>query len=156
MQPRINEYQLQKIFSGKVIIENFSKDKDYKSSVFIKYNDGIYLSLTDVTSGDFDNSQWLKIADANDIENKIDIINGIGNIFVSKIKNEVTISTQTYIFEQGASSDKWHINHKLNKFPSVTVVDSAGNEIICEVQYTDLNNCILIMKAPFKGKAYLN
>jgi len=62
----------------------------------------------------------------------------------------------TFIYEQGIASDNWYIVHNLNKYPSVTVVDSAGNEIICSVQYVDLNICICTFNAPFKGKAYLN
>lgn len=62
----------------------------------------------------------------------------------------------TFIYEQGVASDNWYIVHNMNKYPSVTVVDSAGNEIICSVQYIDLNTCICTFKAAFKGTAYLN
>lgn len=62
----------------------------------------------------------------------------------------------TYIYEQGIASSEWVINHNLNKFPSVTVVDSADNEIIASVKYQDANTCIIEMSSPFKGKAYLN
>lgn len=62
----------------------------------------------------------------------------------------------TYIHEQGVASSEWVINHNLNKFPSVTVVDSADNEIIVGVRYVDANTCIIDLTSPFKGKAYLN
>ena len=62
----------------------------------------------------------------------------------------------TYIHEQGVASSEWVINHNLNKFPSVTVVDSADNEIIASVKYQSANTCIVTMSSPFKGKAYLN
>ena len=62
----------------------------------------------------------------------------------------------TYIYEQGIAADTWTINHNLNKYPSVTVVDSAENEIIASVKYQDANTCIIEMSLPFKGKAYLN
>lgn len=62
----------------------------------------------------------------------------------------------TFIYEQGVASNIWNITHNLNKYPSVTVVDSAGNEVIAEVTYTDLNRCVVTMTAAFKGKAYLN
>lgn len=63
---------------------------------------------------------------------------------------------KTFVFEQGVASNIWNITHNLNKYPSVTVVDSAGNEVIAEVTYTDLNRCVVTMTAAFKGKAYLN
>lgn len=62
----------------------------------------------------------------------------------------------TYIHEQGVASSEWVINHNLNKFPSVTVVDSADNEIIVGVRYVDANTCVIDLTSPFKGKAYLN
>lgn len=61
-----------------------------------------------------------------------------------------------FVFEQNVSSTEWLIQHNLNKYPSITVMDSADNEIICDFKYIDLNTCVLIMNAPFKGKAYLN
>lgn len=62
----------------------------------------------------------------------------------------------TYVHEQGIASSEWIINHNLNKFPSVTVVDSAGSEIIVGVRYVDSNTCVIDLTSPFKGKAYLN
>ena len=62
----------------------------------------------------------------------------------------------TYIHDQGVAANTWTIQHNLNKYPSVTIVDSSGNEIITDVTYTDLNNVTITMTAAFKGKAYLN
>ena len=62
----------------------------------------------------------------------------------------------TFIFEQGVASDSWTINHNLNKFPSITIVDSAGNVFYPAVQYIDENNCIAKMNGATTGKAYLN
>lgn len=62
----------------------------------------------------------------------------------------------TFIYEQGVSSNTWEIQHNLGKFPSVSVVDTAGNEIITSVKYIDENNIIIYMTSAFKGKAYLN
>lgn len=62
----------------------------------------------------------------------------------------------TYIHEQATAASTWIINHNLNKYPAVSVVDSAENEIIASVKYQDANTCIIEMSSPFKGKAYLN
>lgn len=69
---------------------------------------------------------------------------------------DIRALTGTFIHEQGVSSATWTINHNLNKFPAVSVVDSAGNEIIAEVSYPDKNTCIVTMTGASKGKAYLN
>ena len=79
-----------------------------------------------------------------------------GNVVFTQIGAVANITTETFIFEQGISSDVWEIKHNLNKYPSVAVVDSAGNEMIAEVIYNDLNNITIRTGAPFKGKAFLN
>lgn len=61
-----------------------------------------------------------------------------------------------YIHEQGIASDTWEITHNLNKYPSVTLVDSANVMFQGEIHYIDENNCIVYMNGATKGKAYLN
>jgi len=62
----------------------------------------------------------------------------------------------TFVFEQAVASDTWEIEHNLNKFPSVTIVDSAGTVYYPAVQYIDENNVIVTMNGATTGKAYLN
>ena len=62
----------------------------------------------------------------------------------------------TYIHEQGLASDIWEINHNLNKWPSITVVDSAENVVMGDEQYIDNNTLVIRFNNSFKGKAYLN
>ena len=61
-----------------------------------------------------------------------------------------------YVHKQETSSDTWEVIHNLGKEPAVTVVDSAGTEVIGEVEYVNLNKCILKFQAPFSGKAIFN
>jgi len=62
----------------------------------------------------------------------------------------------TYVFTQASASATWTINHALDNFPSVTVVDSSGNVVMGETFYNNNNNITLTFAAPFAGKAYLN
>lgn len=62
----------------------------------------------------------------------------------------------SFTHTQGSASDTWTINHTLNKFPSVTVVDSAGNLAIGGVEYVSASQLIVYFNSPFSGKAYLN
>lgn len=62
----------------------------------------------------------------------------------------------TFVFKQKTPSDLWTIQHNLNKYPSVTIVDSAGTEVIGEVKYTDVNNLTARFSGGFSGTAYLN
>ena len=62
----------------------------------------------------------------------------------------------TYIHDQMSSADTWTINHNLDKYPSVSVVDSAGSLVIGDVQYISRNALIVTFVGEFSGKAYLN
>ena len=48
------------------------------------------------------------------------------------------------------------INHNLNKFASVTTVDSGGSQVIGDIQHIDLNSLNITFKASFQGKIYAN
>lgn len=69
---------------------------------------------------------------------------------------ESVVSDKTFVFEQGEASDTWEIEHNLGKFPSVEIVDTAGNRFFPAVQWIDENNCIATMNGACKGKAFLN
>ena len=62
----------------------------------------------------------------------------------------------TFTFTQGVSSVTWNIQHNLGKFPSITVIDSAGTVVTGQYTYNDINNVTLTFSAPFAGTAYLN
>lgn len=70
--------------------------------------------------------------------------------------NEIRTLAVGYVHEQGVASAVWTVQHNLNKYPSVTVVDSAENEIIAEVEYLDKNSVQITMTGASKGRAYLN
>jgi len=57
---------------------------------------------------------------------------------------EVEISgILSFHFSQGTPAIQWIINHSLGKVPAVTVTDSSGTEIDCEVVHSDLNTTVL-------------
>lgn len=70
--------------------------------------------------------------------------------------NEISILANGYVHEQGIASAVWTVQHNLNKYPSVTVVDSSENEIVADVEYLDKNNVQITMIGASKGRAYLN
>ena len=57
---------------------------------------------------------------------------------------------------QSSASATWTVAHNLNKKPSVSIVDSADNVIIGQVEHTNLNNLTITLSAPTSGKAYIN
>lgn len=63
---------------------------------------------------------------------------------------------KTYVHKQVIASNTWEITHNLYKYPSVSVVDTGGNVVIGDVEYTSLNTLVIKFTAPFSGTAYLN
>lgn len=63
---------------------------------------------------------------------------------------------KTFIFTQGVPATVWNIQHNLNKFPSVSVVDTSNTNVFSQVDYVDSNNLTITNTAQFAGKAYLN
>jgi hypothetical protein len=61
-----------------------------------------------------------------------------------------------YTHTQAVASDTWVIDHNLGKYPSVSVVDSANDEVEGSVNHVDPMRVILVFSAPFSGKAFLN
>jgi len=91
-----------------------------------------------------------------EISHSVTTVEGSALIDVSRDEQTVTISSKTFVFEQGIASDTWEIQHNLNKYPSVEVVDSAGTIFTAKIDYIDKNNCIVHINGSTKGTAYLN
>ena len=68
----------------------------------------------------------------------------------------IVVEDKNYVHDQIASSKTWTINHNLNKYPSVMVVNSAGTVALGEITYTSLNQVVITFSAQFSGKAFLN
>ena len=71
-------------------------------------------------------------------------------------KEELTEILQTYVFTQADVSDNWVITHNLNNYPSVTIVDTSGNEVEGDVTYVDKNTITIGFSSAFAGNVYLN
>ena len=65
-------------------------------------------------------------------------------------------SNTSYVHDQAQPASIWTINHPLNKKPSVTITDTADNEVEGDVQYVGDNIVIIKFNFPFSGHAYLN
>ena len=48
------------------------------------------------------------------------------------------------------------INHNLGKFPSVTIVDSAGSHVFGDIQHVNTNSFTITFTSSFTGKVYVN
>lgn len=69
------------------------------------------------------------------------------------ISDSVTLS---YVYDQQVAALVWNVTHNLNKYPSVTVVDTAGDEVIGDVHFNNSNTLTITFSSAFSGKAFIN
>ena len=72
------------------------------------------------------------------------------------IDTDLSEAATTFEYTQAVPSTQWTIQHNLQKFPSVSVVNNNNVLLYGETTYIDNNNVILTFSAEFAGKAYLN
>ena len=63
---------------------------------------------------------------------------------------------KTFIYTQSSASSVWNITHNLNKYPSVSVVDTANTVVYGDVNYVNANELTITFTNTFSGKAFLN
>lgn len=63
---------------------------------------------------------------------------------------------KSYTHTQNEAAATWYVDHQMGKYPSVTVVDSAGTMVFGDVTYNNENQVTITFTAAFSGKAYLN
>lgn len=68
----------------------------------------------------------------------------------------VALAVDSYVHDQAVASSTWVVTHNLYRYPSVTVVDSAGTQYIAQVEYNSKNQLTIYMNGSTTGKAYLN
>ena len=77
-----------------------------------------------------------------------------GKIYGAEFAQEE--ADKEFIFNQPTPQVTWTINHNLNKFPSVSVVNTNNILMYGDTTYVDKDNIIITFSAGFSGKAYLN
>jgi hypothetical protein len=67
-----------------------------------------------------------------------------------------SLSGGHYTYEQMVPDEIWTIVHNLAFFPNVMTFDSAGTQIVGEVDHVDKNTVIITFSHSNAGKAYLS
>jgi hypothetical protein len=57
---------------------------------------------------------------------------------------------------QSVAATSWAITHNLGYMPSITVIDSGGNEVEGDMVYNDTNTVTISFSAQMSGIAYLS
>ena len=115
--------------------------KDYINDQTINDEDKL-LSSDGAAGPDLGRTKNIKVEDL-----KTYINNGVISL-VNEDKN--------FVFTQIAASNVWIVDHNLGKFPAVTIVDSAGTQVIGEIEHINQNQTRISFSASFGGKAYFN
>ena len=75
----------------------------------------------------------------------------------NKTSSELGITgDKDFVFTKSTPNKIWEITHNLDKYPSVTIVDSAGSVVMGDITYTSKSTLTVTFSAAFSGKAYLN
>lgn len=61
-----------------------------------------------------------------------------------------------YMHNQSSASSTWNVVHNMGKYPSVSIVDTAGDQVEASVNYISANQLTITFSAPVAGKAYMN
>lgn len=67
-----------------------------------------------------------------------------------------TFTKNHYRHVQMTPETVWNIHHTLDRYASVTVVDSGGTQVEGDVQYVSRSEVTIAFSAPFAGEAFLN
>lgn len=109
------------------------------------------------------NSYEQDLIETNFYRTSLTFLSGNGSIeededyFVSLLQfDTLEDKDKNYVHNQMSASSTWSVQHNLNKFPSVSVVDSGNNMVVGDVEYIDENNLTITFNASFSGKAYIN
>ena len=63
-------------------------------------------------------------------------------------------TSDTYVYS--GSGATWNITHNMGKYPSVTVIDSGGEQVLGSISYTNTNSLVITFVTSITGTAYLN
>lgn len=136
-------------------VENISSDMfavGNKITVTEISNQNVFAEFTISSFTDYSNDEFSTLQVTNNSGNG----NFRAGTFYAFTSRAAVTGDKKYTHNQSSPSTTWTINHNLEKKPSVTVVDSADNVIICEVEYTTDNQVVLTFDASTSGKAYIN
>lgn len=96
----------------------------------------------------------------NLFEVKVDKVEGKAlseqNYTLEEKEKLASLPITNFIHTQTIPSDTWSINHQLNKYPAITIIDTNGFEIEAEIIHTNKDNLTITFSVVFIGTAVLN
>lgn len=75
---------------------------------------------------------------------------------IEQYLEEHGVTSPGYVYDRNnVSASSWIIDHNLNKYPQVTIIDDEGNQVEADVLYGTLNQVTVMFAEPQSGKAVL-
>ena len=168
------------IFPGGLTVDGYVLQVG--DTVLINFNTAIYSGLYICTVDGISDGRWVLTRDsrmitAAQIQNTIVTAGGtgtslkftmwlcsnVGNVTVGttpiafrQLNSSGTGNDLNYVYNQAVAASTWTITHNLNKYPSVSIVDSANDNVFGNVVYDSANSLTINFSAAFAGTAYLN
>ena len=109
------------------------------------------------------NTAALNAGDANFSDIGVTYVNGNGTLkvnqdyFISLLQYDTAATAGDKNFTELVSlSTTWTVNHNLNKFPAVSILDTAGTEIYGQIEYVSLTQVVITFVVPVAGRVTCN
>lgn len=61
-----------------------------------------------------------------------------------------------YTHNQNIAASVWTINHNLGMFPQISIIDSAGNNVVGDTVWVNSSTMTVTFSSAFSGKAYVS
>jgi len=100
--------------------------------------------ITAYNIGAYNTVSWGNIQ--GNIQNQTDLWTHLSTLYIR----------DNFVFNQSSPSATWTITHNMGKKPSVSIVDTADDQVEGEVTYVSNNQLTVKFSAAVSGKAYLN
>ena len=132
-------------------VENFVLEFKKKRILIVDIDDKDKYGIYDVSDIVEDS------ANAGNIILSLEYHNGNGNFTMDNFYIFALYAQEsTYRHSQTAASASWDVYHNMNKYPSVSVTLSSGNQGIADITYVNKNYLTVSFSAAKSGYAYLN
>ena len=124
--------------------------------------DRLYINKTDGTAYLWKNNEFVEMESSSidDLKGRVTTTEqeiATHTEQITELTEEVIKGAdKNFIFKQQSASDTWTVVHNLGKYPSITVVDSAGTVVTGEIVLQTTEQAVISFNGAFSGKAYCN
>lgn len=80
----------------------------------------------------------------------------MGQLLFTPFRSATGGGDKNFTFNQAVPSAIWTVPHNLGKLPSVTIMDSAGDQVEGSIHFDNVNQVTITFSAAFSGVATCN